>query len=72
MFSNLVHLIPSFNISYPYLIKFHDFMNNNREEMKHQMRGATQAKYGMTLWITLLSEQPLRVNAYYYVPFYVS
>jgi hypothetical protein len=40
MFSNLVHLILITNISYPYLIKFHDFANNLKEGMKHQMRGA--------------------------------
>jgi hypothetical protein len=36
-------------------IKFHDFGNDSQEGMKHQMRGATQAQQGMTLWITLLS-----------------
>jgi len=44
MFSRLVHLILSLCISYPYLIKFHDFADNNQEGMKHQMRGATQAQ----------------------------
>jgi len=54
MFLSLVHLIPSLNISYPDLIKFHDFADNNQEGMKHQMRGATQAQQGMTLRITLI------------------
>jgi hypothetical protein len=51
MFSTLVHLILSLSISYPYLIKFHDFVDNSQEEMKLQMRGATQAQQGM---ITLM------------------
>ncbi len=38
----------------PLLIKFSDFMDNSQEGMKHQMRGATHAKPGMTLRITLL------------------
>jgi hypothetical protein len=57
MFSSLVHLMLSLSISYLYLIKFHDFADNNSQEegMKHQMRGAaTQAKQGMTLRITLI------------------
>jgi hypothetical protein len=54
MFSSLVHLIPSLNISYPYLIKFDDFADNSQEGRKHQMRGATQGQQGMTLQITLL------------------
>jgi hypothetical protein len=33
MFLSLVHLIISLNISYPYLIKFHDFMDNSQEGM---------------------------------------
>jgi len=37
----MVHLILSLSISYPYLIKFHDFVDNNQEGMKHQMKGAT-------------------------------
>jgi hypothetical protein len=49
MFLSLVHLIESLNISYPYLIEFHDFTDNSQERMKHQMRGATQAQHGMTL-----------------------
>jgi len=48
MFSSLVHLILSLNISYPYLIKFHDFADNSQEGMKHQMKGTTQAQQGMT------------------------
>jgi hypothetical protein len=43
MFSSLVHLIWSLSISYSYLIKFHDFADNNQEGMKHQTRSATQA-----------------------------
>jgi hypothetical protein len=35
MFSNLVHLMMSLSIAYPYLIKFHDFVNNSQEGMKH-------------------------------------
>jgi hypothetical protein len=57
MFSNLVHLILNLSISYPYLIKFHDFVDNSQEGMKHQMRGATQAQQGMTLLITLINQQ---------------
>jgi hypothetical protein len=59
MFSSLVHLfnaesqnfIPLFNnfFSYPYLIKFDDFVDNSQEGMKHQTRGATQAQQAMTL-----------------------
>ncbi len=29
MFSSLVHLTPSLRISYPYLIKFHEFANKS-------------------------------------------
>jgi hypothetical protein len=36
-----MHLMLSFSISYLYLIKFHDFVDNIQEEMKHQMGGAT-------------------------------
>ncbi len=55
MFSRaFVHLILSLSISYPYLIKFHDFADNSQERMKHHMRGATQTQQGMTLQITLL------------------
>jgi hypothetical protein len=39
-----MHLILSLNISYPYLLKFHDFVDNNQEEMKHQMTSAIQAQ----------------------------
>jgi len=59
MFSSLVHLILSLSISYPYLIKFHDFADNSQEEMKHQMRGATQAQQRMTLRITLMNDGSL-------------
>jgi hypothetical protein len=44
MFSSLVHLILSLNISYPYLIEFHDFANKIQQGMKHQMGAATQAE----------------------------
>ncbi len=48
--ASLVHLILSLSISYPYSLKFHDFVDNSigQEGMKHQMRGATQAQQGMT------------------------
>jgi hypothetical protein len=49
MFLNLVHLILNFNLSYLYSIKFHDFVDNSQEGMKHQMKGTSQAQYGMTL-----------------------
>ncbi len=51
-----MQVILSLSISYPYLIKFHDFADNSQEGMKHQMRGATRAQQGMTLWITLISD----------------
>jgi hypothetical protein len=54
MLSNLVHLIMNLNISYPYLIKFHDFVDKSQEGMKDQVRGAPKAQWGMTLHITLL------------------
>jgi len=54
MFLSLVHLIISLNVSYPYLIKFHDSMDNSQEGMKHPMIGATQAQHGMTLWRALM------------------
>jgi hypothetical protein len=47
----LVHLILSLSILYPDLIRFHDFVDNSQEGMKHQMRGATQAQPGKTLRI---------------------
>jgi len=49
-----MHLLLSFNISYRYLIKFHDFVDNIQEGMKHQMGGATKAHRGMTFQITLI------------------
>jgi hypothetical protein len=49
MSSSLVQLILSLSISYPYLIKFHDLMDNSQEGMKHQTRSTTQAQLGMTL-----------------------
>jgi hypothetical protein len=54
-FSRLLHLILSLSISNPYLTKFHYFADNSQEEMKHQMKGGTQAQQGMTLQIILLS-----------------
>jgi hypothetical protein len=63
MFSSLLHLILSLSISYPYLIKFHDFADNSQEGMKHQMSGATQAQQGMTLQMTLLCYGMCRVQA---------
>jgi hypothetical protein len=50
-----------FSISYPYLIKFHDFADSSLEGMKHQMIGATQAQQGMTLSIALLSHKSFKV-----------
>jgi hypothetical protein len=49
MFSSLVHLILNFNISYLYLIKFHDFANDNQKGMKHQMKVVIQAQNAMIL-----------------------
>jgi hypothetical protein len=54
VFLSLVHLLLSLSISYPYLIKFHDFPDNSQEGMKHQMGGATQAQQRMTFWITVI------------------
>ncbi len=50
-----MHLILSLSISYPCLIKFHDFADNSHEGMKHQMMGATQGQKCMTLWISNMS-----------------
>jgi len=36
-------IIPSLRLSYSYLIKFHDFVDNSQEG-KHQMKDATQAQ----------------------------
>jgi hypothetical protein len=33
--------------------------DNSQEGLKHQMRGATQAQQGMTLWITLMNDGSL-------------
>jgi len=55
MFPSLVHLTLSLSISYPDLIKFHDFADNSQEGMKHQMRDVTQTQQGMTLPITLIA-----------------
>jgi hypothetical protein len=42
-----VHLTLSLSISYPDLIKFHDFADNNSQEgMKHQMRVANSDPTG--------------------------
>jgi hypothetical protein len=49
MFWSLVHLILNLSISYPYLLKFHDFADNRQQGMKHEMKGATQAQQGMTM-----------------------
>jgi hypothetical protein len=49
-----MHLMLSLSISYPDLIKFHDFADNSQEGMKHQTRGATQAQESMTLRIALI------------------
>ncbi len=38
----------------PYLIKFHNFVDNSQEGMKHQMWGATQAQHGRTFQITTI------------------
>jgi hypothetical protein len=49
----------SLNISYPYLIKFHDLADNSQEGMQHQMRGATPEQHGMTVLMTLVSSSCL-------------
>jgi hypothetical protein len=49
-----MHLMLSLSISYPYLIEFHDFVDNIQEGMKHQMGGATHAQQGMTFQIHLI------------------
>jgi hypothetical protein len=49
-----MHLMLSLGISYPYLIEFHDFVDNMQEGMKHQMGGATHAQQGMTFQIILI------------------
>jgi hypothetical protein len=60
----------SLRISYPYFIKFHDFVfDNSQEGMKHQMRGETQAQQGMSLWITLVCKNPVPANSYYRLNF---
>ncbi len=56
---SLLHLMLSLNISYHYLIKFHDFADNSQEGMQHQMRGATQEQQDMTIRITLVSSSCL-------------
>ncbi len=55
MFSSQVHLILSLSISYPYLIKFHDFAHNSQEQTKHHMTAAAlRPNKRMTLRITLV------------------
>jgi hypothetical protein len=49
----------SLNISYPYLIKFHEFAHNSQEGMQHEMRGATPEQQGMTVRMTLVSSSCL-------------
>jgi len=46
----------SFSISYLYIIKFHDFVDNSQEGMKHEMGGggAIKAQKGMTFHVTLI------------------
>jgi hypothetical protein len=47
----------SLSISYPYLVKFDDFVDNNNNPWggwSIKMRGETQAQQGMTLRITLI------------------
>jgi len=46
MLSNLVHLMSNLNISYPYLVKFHDFVDNNQEGMKHHVGGCNLGPTG--------------------------
>jgi len=36
----------SLSISYPYLINFHDFVDNSQEGTKHQMRGCNSGPTG--------------------------
>ncbi len=57
--------------SYPDLIKFHDFVDNSQEGMKHQMRGATQAQPSMTLQILYYPYQPPTIPALFGM-FYLS
>ncbi len=40
---------PKSQYSYFYLIKFHDFVDNNQDGMKLQMKGVIQAQQVMTL-----------------------
>jgi hypothetical protein len=39
-------LQPQSSVSYPYLIKPHDFADNSQERMKHQMRGCNLGPTG--------------------------
>ncbi len=49
-----MHLIRSLSISYPYLIKFHDFAENSQQGMLDEAsnEGCNSGQQGMTLWIT--------------------
>jgi hypothetical protein len=46
MFSRFVHLILGLCISYPYLIKFHDFVDNSQEGMKRSNEGFNSGATG--------------------------
>jgi hypothetical protein len=48
-----VHLISSLNISYPYLIKFHDFVNKSQEgdEASNEGCNSFPTGYDLTLQI---------------------
>jgi hypothetical protein len=41
-----IYLILSLSISYPYLIKFHDFADNSQKGMKHQNEGWNSGSTG--------------------------
>jgi hypothetical protein len=47
-------LEPSAFNAEPYLIEFHDFVDNIQEGMKHQVGRPSQAQQGMTFQITLM------------------
>ncbi len=57
-----MHLTLSLSISYPDLIKFHDFADNGQDSRKCRMRGATQAEQDMTLLITLIIKKKFRLQ----------
>jgi hypothetical protein len=46
MFSSLVHLMLSLSISYPYLIKFHDFADNPQEGDEASNEGCNSGLIG--------------------------